>query len=118
MRVETWQIIAAFVVVIAAIIVLVRMFRSWKVERCRETARGTIAGVQEVESTSGTTYYFVIHYAVEMDKLELRQKTWNCPGGYWSHVGEEVTVHYDPEKPKRAWAEAPGKHPYSRFANR
>ena len=117
MKTEIWQIIAGFAVLILVIIILARFFRSWKVEKCQKTAGGTIAQVREVESTSGTTYYFIIHYTVDGQEYQLRQRTWGCPEGYWSHVGEAVTVHYDPEKPKRAWAEAPGKHPYSRFVN-
>ena len=27
-------------------------------------------------------------------------------------VGETVTVHYDPKKPRIAWAETPGEHAY------
>ncbi|MBR6186576.1 MAG: hypothetical protein IKQ41_09980 [Clostridia bacterium] len=95
-------------------IFLTKIFRALKANACTGSTEGKICSVKHVEGSSTTTHYFIIAYAVEDQKFTLSQQAWRC-SSYESYIGETVKVHYDPNKPKRAWAEAPGKHPYSAF---
>ena len=113
--------ISTSIAIVGAVILVSRGLREYKVKKCTQMTQGKIVDVKHVEGSSSTTHYFIIRYSVNHQKYSLSQTAWGLSssgkGGssYESHIGEWVTVHYDDEKPKRAWAETPGKHRYSSY---
>ena len=106
--------ILLLVLIVVGIILAVRAYRNWKVEKCTASASGVIVDVRIVESTSSTTHYFVIDYKVDGAAYRFSQQVSRL-SNYDQYIGTQVPVYYDPDKPKRAWADTPGHHPYSRF---
>ncbi|MBQ9257696.1 MAG: hypothetical protein IJ181_11340 [Acidaminococcaceae bacterium] len=74
---------------------------------------GVITAAYTVKSTMMSSDRFKIEFTVNGSAYTFAQDT--HARDFRKHVGERVIVHYDPNKPKRAWAETPGKGPYSEF---
>ena len=102
------------IVAVALIVFAVKTIRDDKrKERTTACVSGTIHGTDlyfdREERT--TTYYWLVRYTAGKTEYELKQEALMTGGEKMlEHKGEQVTVCYDPEDPRTAWAETPGKH--------
>ena len=108
-------VVAIFVVVLMFVLVwIVRKIRSDNIiERTTSVVAGTITSASRTYHDGEEDLFFVVCYQVngvgyrlmqDVSQISLKEMR--------THVGESVQVHYDPEKPRVAWAETPGRYGY------
>ncbi len=112
---------APIMVPVMVIILLLSIFFYWRrMHRFDKVATGTVIGkisdIDDEENYEGTArrYFWIIVYQVDSTEYKLRQQHMRIlPLGVRKqmeeHLFEEVTVHYDPNAPKKAWAETPDR---------
>lgn len=93
-----------------------RLILNWRKKRTTATVKGRVVGIDKTENYEGTNQYaggWEISYRVKGEDYRLTQpmKAWSW-GPFsgkrmQSYIEHEVTVHYDPDHPRRAWAEIP-----------
>ncbi len=103
------------------IILLLSLFFYWRRKhrydnRATETVTGQITDIDDEENYEGTArrHFWIITYKVNETEYTLRQQYMKLiaigvQGKMKEHLYENVTVHYDPSAPKKAWAETPDR---------
>ena len=107
-------LVVAFV---AFLVFIVKVMKDGRAEeRSTASADGTIHDVFRFYSMVDrtTTLYWRIRYTAGGMEYGLLQEAYLIGEKEMAaHIGEPVTVHYDPGDPRVAWAETPGRHAYA-----
>lgn len=103
---ETPVLIASLFMIVVSLVVfgiclwLMRKAKASR-ERCTAETTGTVSALRERHDDDGTLWSPVFVYTVGGSEYELKSGIWSRPAKF--HVGDAVTVLYDPFEPSHAY---------------